>query len=213
MTSRGESEPRSLAGSGIVAALDSAPLGVIFLDAEGRPVRSNRRAGELLQAAPTLALTGDRLTAYHPVDDERLQRLIKDAIEGTETPAGLWLRGPEARSALHVEVSPMNTDGVPGRRDIDGVRAVTWLSRPLPVPVPTPQAIRDRYGLTPAEAELLAHLVAGRSVTETAHLRGVARETVRGQIKRAMKKLGVSRQADLVRLLLVGHHSPAPESE
>lgn len=63
-------------------------------------------------------------------------------------------------------------------------------------------ALLAAYGLTPAEARVAARLVKGETVDEVAFAHGVSRETVRTQIKSIYAKLGVSRQVDLLRLLL-----------
>ena len=56
-----------------------------------------------------------------------------------------------------------------------------------------------RLGFTPAEAELSADLLRGLTVTQHAKERGIAVATARAHLKRAMMRLGVHRQADLIR--------------
>jgi DNA-binding CsgD family transcriptional regulator len=60
------------------------------------------------------------------------------------------------------------------------------------------------YGLTPAEARVVAALIAGRSLTEHARECGVSVETVRSHLKRAMAKTETRRQSELVRLIATG---------
>ncbi|MEP2606705.1 LuxR C-terminal-related transcriptional regulator, partial [Marinobacter sp.] len=52
--------------------------------------------------------------------------------------------------------------------------------------------------------ELLARLVEGRSLSEIADLRQVSIYTARTQLKTIMNKLNISRQVDLVRLVMSG---------
>lgn len=63
-------------------------------------------------------------------------------------------------------------------------------------------AIVTLFGLTPAEACLVAGLVAGYSLEQYAVRRGVSLGTVRGQLKQVLGKTGATRQAELVRLVL-----------
>lgn len=56
------------------------------------------------------------------------------------------------------------------------------------------------FGLTRAEAEVLACLVAGHSVSEIATVRGASVFTVRKQVDSLMRKMECNRQAELVRL-------------
>lgn len=57
------------------------------------------------------------------------------------------------------------------------------------------------FGLTEAEASVAAAIFGGADPAEIARMRGVAAVTVRKQIANAYRKLGVNRQAELVRLL------------
>lgn len=56
-----------------------------------------------------------------------------------------------------------------------------------------------RLGFTPAEAELSADLLRGLTVSQHAKERGIAVATARAHLKRAMMRIGVHRQADLIR--------------
>lgn len=64
-----------------------------------------------------------------------------------------------------------------------------------------PQVLRRLYGLTHAEADLLAGLIAGARVAEVAARRGTSAETARDQLKSIYRKTGASDQASLVRLV------------
>jgi DNA-binding CsgD family transcriptional regulator len=66
------------------------------------------------------------------------------------------------------------------------------------------QHLRELYALTPAEARLATHLSCGRSVEEAAAEMGVTVNTARAYLKRIYSKLGVRRQSELVRRLLLG---------
>jgi DNA-binding CsgD family transcriptional regulator len=67
---------------------------------------------------------------------------------------------------------------------------------------PDPLIIGDCFDLTPAEARVVAQLAAGDDAKAIARRHGTALETVRTQIQRAMEKMGVHRQIDLVRMVL-----------
>jgi len=65
-------------------------------------------------------------------------------------------------------------------------------------------ALREIYGLTWAEAEVLAGLVNGLSVKKIAQARHVSVNTARAQLKSVMSKTGTNRQVDLIRLVYAG---------
>jgi DNA-binding CsgD family transcriptional regulator len=64
--------------------------------------------------------------------------------------------------------------------------------------------MRQLYGLTPAEAGLVARLALGRTIEEISILTGIRESTLRTQVKSSFAKVGVTRQADLVRVALSG---------
>jgi DNA-binding CsgD family transcriptional regulator len=57
------------------------------------------------------------------------------------------------------------------------------------------------FGLTPAETEVLASLLAGKTIAETAVMRGTAVTTAKTHLDHIFWKTGVTRQADLMRLV------------
>ena len=57
-------------------------------------------------------------------------------------------------------------------------------------------------GLTPTESRIAAALASGSRVRDIAAATGSQETTIRWHIKRIFRKLGVDRQADLVRLVL-----------
>ena len=64
-----------------------------------------------------------------------------------------------------------------------------------------PLIISHAFGLTPAEAQVAATLVSGQTIAQIAKSRHVSVETVRSQVRSICAKVGVSRQADLARVL------------
>jgi DNA-binding CsgD family transcriptional regulator len=64
--------------------------------------------------------------------------------------------------------------------------------------------VRLLYGLTHAEARVMACLALGQTVEEIALAHVVRESTVRSQLRSLFAKTGVGRQADLVRLALGG---------
>ena len=65
-----------------------------------------------------------------------------------------------------------------------------------------PELVAAALGLTPAESVVAALLAEGRTIRDIARATGREEETVRWHKKHVFSKVGVSRQVDLVRLLL-----------
>jgi DNA-binding CsgD family transcriptional regulator len=64
------------------------------------------------------------------------------------------------------------------------------------------QVIQGLFDLTPAEARAARGIATGKTIDELANEAGLAAGTVRQQLKSAFDKTGVSRQADLVGMLV-----------
>lgn len=79
--------------------------------------------------------------------------------------------------------------------------------------VPSPDRLRDAFGLTPAEAEIVSALAQGHSVRKIAKKTDRAEATVRWHIKQAKGKFGVSRQTDLLRFVFSLDDSAVPRLE
>jgi len=64
-----------------------------------------------------------------------------------------------------------------------------------------PKVLVELFGLSPSEAEIAAALAGDRSIGEIARQRTVGVETVRGQVKSLLRKMELSSQKQLVRVL------------
>jgi DNA-binding CsgD family transcriptional regulator len=64
------------------------------------------------------------------------------------------------------------------------------------------EVIQGLFDLTPAEARVARGIAAGKTIDELADEAGLAALTVRNQLKSVFRKTGVSRQADLVGILV-----------
>jgi DNA-binding CsgD family transcriptional regulator len=66
------------------------------------------------------------------------------------------------------------------------------------------EALRELYGLTEAETQLVELLCQGSSLDEAALARGVTMNTARSQLKQVFAKTHTTRQSELVRLVISG---------
>lgn len=62
--------------------------------------------------------------------------------------------------------------------------------------------LKQAYGITPAESDLIAHLMNGSTLIEAAEKRAVTHETARWQMKNIMQKTQVHSQTQLSQLML-----------
>lgn len=102
---------------------------------------------------------------------------------------------PSGRQPFRLAVLPAGFDGAAG--------ALIRIDAPVdhPAGLGHQRALRDAYGLSPMEADLAERLAAGQTPEEIAGERGVARETVRTQLRALFAKTGANRQSALVKLV------------
>ena len=189
-------------GSSLSGLLDNARIGVVLLDRRGLVIAANARALDVLRCADGLVDHGGRLGAWLPADDARLQGLLARALpaSGAQGAAGTVSLGRSpGRRRLVLHASP-----VEDRQQDFGARRTAAL---LLIVDPDSQGSLDRdlvveaFGLTAAECEVALLLSEGRTPQAIAAATGRRPGSVYNLIRLAYGKLGVSRQADLVRLL------------
>ena len=182
--------------------LDNAVIGVLFLDRHGTIVETNTRALRILQRGDGVIDRDGGLHARFPTDQTTLQRLIAHALPHWGQPVSggsMTIRRASGQFPLTLHVSP-----VPHRADFGAQRiaALVLLVDPVERPQIDPTCLATTFGLTRAESHVAAALAAGHSVRDIAVATHRSQEAVRWHVKHLHHKLGISSQADLVRMVL-----------
>jgi DNA-binding CsgD family transcriptional regulator len=187
------------------AALDRMAMGVVILDGEGRVAHLNPAARRQLGPGCGVRLVADQLEFVDPDLEKRL-RALRDRHRDTATEprrlASDLLRAPRAGEGSPLEIFAVSLDGL----DLaEGGAAIALFLSDADHAKETPASVLLRlYGLTASEARVAGEVLRGSSVDEAAKRLGLKRETVRTHLKHIFAKVGTTRQADLVRLLLTG---------
>ena len=194
------------AGAGdttVTALLDNPRVGVVHLDQRGRILAANDRARGILQADEGLAEKDGTLRASAPEDQLRLERLLASALPTSGDPAlggSMPLRREHALLPLVVHVKP-----VPAPQPSYGARYVAALAliyEPGFTQRIEPALVAATLGLTSGESQVAVWLAEGKSVEEMARATGHTRGAIYWHLKQIYQKLHISRQAELVRLVL-----------
>ena len=172
---------------------------------QGRRLLSVNRAGRrVLAEARLLREVGGRLRAAEPGEDRRLADAL-DERAGRDTPCSVVLGGAGGAAGLRCEVGRID----PHRRpDVRDEPRFLLTAVPIAAEAPMEALLGEAYGLTRAEARLAAEIVAGRDLRSASERMGVSHHTARKYLQIAFSKMGVRRQADLVRLALRLAHDP-----
>ena len=187
------------------AALDRMAMGVVILDGEGRVAHLNPAARRRLGPGCGVTLVADMLEWSSPAIDKQLRALRGRTHVTAGEPRRLaseMLRVPRADGLPPLEILAVSLEGL----DLaEGGAAIALFLSDADQAAETPATVLRRlYGLTAAESRVAGEVLRGSGIDEAATRLGLKRETVRTHLKHIFTKVGTTRQADLVRLLLTG---------
>ena len=187
----------------VTALLDNPRIGVLHLDRRGRILAANDRARGLLRHGEGLSDEEGVLQARAPDDQGRLARLVAEALptSGAVPVNGSMLLGRvSGLPPFVVHVKPV---GVPQPDyGVRHVAALVLIVEPGRHPRLDPALVGTILGLTPAESQVAVWLADGKSVRDMAAATGLTDGAIHWHLKQIYQKLPISRQVDLVRLVL-----------
>ena len=187
----------------VTALLDNPRIGVLELDRRGRILAGNDRAHTLLRHGDGLVDRDGMLCARAPADQVRLERLVGDALPASGAVAvsgSMALRRSPVVPPFVVHVKPV---GVPhpdhGARH---VAALVLIVEPGCQHRINPDLVATTLELTAAETRVAVWLAEGKSVRDIAKATGLSENTLYWHLQQIYQKKSISRQVDLVRLVL-----------
>jgi len=179
--------------------LDSIVIGVIIVTDHGRILHANQAAKHMLAAKSPIISLGGCLAALQGELTRELRRAIATAQADAKGVGAAGIGVPlvaKNMTAATAHVLPLACGNSHAARSDTQTTAAVFVTPSAASPADFGTVARI-FGLTPAEARLLQHLISGASLTEA------AARTHRNHI---FAKTGVSRRTDL--LALVGRLVP-----
>ena len=179
--------------------LDRLQVGVIILDRAGRILSASGRAQDILTARAGLQVMQDRLIATKSNEDKQLQDIIRWALSAKPSLAegqsqALSLTKPKGGQRFSLIVRPL-------RGQAEAAVAISLRDAEGAIEMQAPR-MRQIFDLTPAEAAVTNRLTAGLSLEDAANALSISRNTARAHLRSIFMKNGISRQTELVRLVL-----------
>lgn len=176
--------------------LDLSWHAILIMDAGERVLEANERARQLLASRDAIAEDAAGLKASHREEAMLLRLAVREAALNGASRA---LRLPRGDGfSFHAAVLPLGE--VPG----SPISASAVVLSELEQGGPPPALLASLYGFTRCEANL-AHLLArGLTIAQASRARGISPHTARHHLRRVFDKTGTKRQAELVRVLLLG---------
>jgi DNA-binding CsgD family transcriptional regulator len=184
------------------SALDTLPLGAVFLSSGRAAIYCNRAAEEIFRSNDGLSLRNGRLAALDKGAEAHLCQAIDSALSPCEPPgpAAVSVPRPSLRRDYQVVAAPL----------LGRFQQFAAMPRPVALALITDpeqqQPVRTRllmqlYKLTRKEAAVTSKLSEGKSVERAAEELSVTYETARTHLRRIFSKTGTSRQAELLLLI------------
>ena len=178
-------------------ALDRVAAAVMIAEADGRLVDCNAAAERLLRLDDGLGLRSGLLSPRRAFEALKLARMVTLAAAPSDPQTGHMLIGrANGRSSYAVTVAPLGPALAPGEHPL----ALVLVADPDEY-TPSHKDLAEFFGFSPAESRLAAALMQGRKLDRIAAELGVRISTLRSQLSAILRKAGVERQADLMRVL------------
>lgn len=188
-----------------VESLNRLAHGVVILDETGKLITLNTCAEQFLKHPYRISLMGDRLTPLDAVVNQKLRLLISHCVAtgagDAQFPGGtVNIPGYNYAGSLRIHVYPMKLPG--GIFKIERSAVILFIFGPPTVGPLDETVLRTVFGFTSAESRLVAAMLKGMTVTMASKKLKISINTARTQLKSVFARVGVHRQADLVRLVL-----------
>ncbi|MFZ4607458.1 MAG: helix-turn-helix transcriptional regulator [Caulobacter sp.] len=181
----------------LAGTFEAMSVAAFVCDRTGR-VRAMTPAAERLLAGPAcLRMTGGRLAAARGLSGDAVGAAVELVMaEDGPMQADLVLPSPEGLGRpLALQVTRL-----PARAWTLGFGPQVLIIARLPAG-PRLSVLQSAYDLSPAEAEVALALLSGELRDSIAARRGVSAGTVKAQIKSLFRKVGVSRELELAKML------------
>lgn len=192
----------------MAAVLDRLDRAIVIAGPQGQLRYANRAADRLLSENDGIDATRGQIRARRPKDTEALQHLVHRASrtgvgEASSAVDAIALPRDPEKPPLAVVAEPLaSSHGAHLGQTSEG-GAILFIGESSRCTRPEPSRIRTVYALTAAEADLAALIAEGHAVPAICRMTATSANTVRFHLKSIFQKVGVSRQADLVRRILI----------
>ena len=182
--------------------LEKLPYGIVFLSDKGLPIEYNARAEKICNRKNDLFLGASGINLKDPEKNRALQDAITHVIDKNSDRQTSAIKITTHNDLLHILISLLNDKEGDTNIPRDKAQAIMFISSTKYSPILCGEALSDLFGLSRAEIRLVAELIRGRSIEETAEHLHVSKHTLRAQLRSIFKKTDTRSQSDLIRCLL-----------
>jgi DNA-binding CsgD family transcriptional regulator len=185
--------------------LGSMDIASVILNAKLEVLSANKQAKQILTSKDGVFLRRNSLRCSQSSDQQKLEDACHELM-------GRARDDEQARHTCSISIDRTSSDTkwdvhirIVEKQNVvfgeGGPELVLLLQGPVRDCAPSQSRLIEMFGVTPAEAKLIAHLTDGLTLTAAAEALGVSRNTARTQLSSIFTKTGVNRQAQLVKLV------------
>jgi DNA-binding CsgD family transcriptional regulator len=185
--------------------LGSMDIASVILNAKLEVLSANKQAKQILTSKDGVFLRRNALRCSQSSDQLKLEEACHELMgrargdEQVRHKTGISIARASSESKWDVHIRIVEKKNVVFGEG--GPELVLLLRGPVRGCAPSQSRLIEMFGVTPAEAKLIAHLVDGLTLTAAAEALGVSRNTARAQLSSIFTKTGVNRQNHLVKLV------------
>lgn len=185
-------------------ALERHVDGVILLDGLGRPSFLNNTAKRVVEQNDGLSIAGGTLVARRASERRKLGQAIEEILVGKARPSAgkanrvLISRPSGAKPYILFLMATRADQRIPDPARYACIVHIHILAQPR---LPSEDALREAFGLTRREAQLVVELVRSPHLGAAASKSGMAANTARNHLRAIFSKTGANNQAEAIQLL------------
>jgi len=188
------------------AIIEQFPFGVLLVNAQGKLISTNQHSLDIIADNNSLCLKNDVLCITSAKQDHQLKNLIERAANTTlaaadEHVSPFRIDGKNENAPLSLLITPDPYPNPTYDRLAENCAAIFISSASISQQISV-TALQTLFSLSRAEAQLASLLVSGVNLSQAAEQSCIAKNTAKVQLKAIFSKLGVNRQAELIKRIL-----------
>jgi len=198
-------EMQSVMRTNLERTMDSLSTGVILTDKRG-VTYMNPSAKALIDSGDAIRIKDNKLCVAKTRDGGMLEQALGQSLRGNASPktGSYAVAIPRADGAgVLANVLPLSwREGPNPFPGMSGAAAVL-IQDASQMPQFEGEALARLYALTPAELRITLEIARGQSLQDIAEILGITINTAKTHLKHIFAKTGVTRQGELVRLIML----------
>ena len=198
-------EMRSVMLRNLERTVDALTTGVILTDKRG-VTYMNTSAKALVDSGDAIRIKENKLCLAKTRDAGTLDHALSQSLEGIASPktGSYAVAIPRADGpGVVANVLPLSWRDAPNPLASMSGAAAVLIQDPGQPPQFDSEALARLYGLTPMELRVSLEIARGQTLPDIASALGITINTLKTHLKHIFAKTGVSRQGDLMRLIML----------